>query len=451
MAHCEYTKRVSMPSDASSSSPLPLLLPDCKNHVLQFLTIQECCCYGTTSKTTLLEILPDLQRRRREQFILRHAYQITEPTILRSVLVDENDDPTLSPSLGEENCWHILPSVAERIQYLYRSLPSSHPFDKEVRDLVLDLTSPLPPMTKTGNPMDFQCAFLQFHNITKAHRLHASLLSQCTLQLSPAPCDPRLYTTTRRDTSNPSCLTVLLDHYIGDVLSAYYLLGHSIAGLVEGGPTHRLWTKALLRRLQDQLGRNNTIHAGTWYQLWVYLHSTVLRTSPFSPSQQHELGLSKCGIRGATVLESVCYTHPHYPYLLGTATSVAAETLELLQHVALAIAAGQTADHRTSLSSLGCLGPVFRGRDSVRMHVMSPAVLLHRLQHPSYAAPSTWFLVEQQQQQHVLLESRTFSSWFSGDDDCIKWMLELKQECIKSRPMTVVPPLVTIEPTRTAR
>jgi hypothetical protein len=436
-----------MPSDDPSSSRLPLLLPDCKNHLLQFLTIQECCCYGTTSKMSLLEVLPDLQRRRREQFLLRHAYQITEPTILQSVLPDENHNPTLVPSLGEENHWHVLPSVAERIQYLYRSLPSSHPFDMELRDLVLDLTSPQLPMPKTGNPLDFQCTLLQFHNMTKAHRLHASLLSRCTLQLNPAPCDPRLYTTTSRDTANPSSLTVLLEHYIGDVLSAYYLLGHSIANLVEGGPTHGQWTKALLCRLHDQPGKN-TIHAVTWYQLWVYLHSTVLRTFPFSPSQQHELRLSKCGLQGATVLERICYTHPHYPYL-GTGTSVVAETTELMQHVARATAAGQSADHRTSLSSLGCLGPVFRGRDSVRMHVMNPAVLLHRLQHPSYVIPSTWFLMEQQ--HHVLMDSPTLSSWFSGDDDCIKWMLELKQECKKRRPMTVVPPLVTIEPTRTAR
>ena len=75
----------------------------------------------------------------------------------------------------------------------------------------------------------------------------------------------------------------------------------------------------------------------------------------------------------------------------------------------------------------------------------NPFSLLHRLHHPAYVIPTTWFLVEQQK-EHVIMDSRTFHSWFAGNDSVIRWMMELKLECGKSRPMTVMPPVVTIAP-----
>jgi hypothetical protein len=57
--------------------------------------------------------------------------------------------------------------------------------------------------------------------------------------------------------------------------------------------------------------------------------------------------------------------------------------------------------------------------------------------------PTTWFLL--QQKEHMILDSRTLHSWFAGTDTVVRWMLELKEECGKSRPMTVMPPIVTIE------
>jgi hypothetical protein len=315
----------------------------------------------------------------------------------------------------------------------------------DIRELFLDLKQQPPAVTEdpiTNAGLDFfRSCFFQLQNLTKAHRLHASLLSRCTITSNPTPCHPGFYTTTSR-VSNSSRLTVLLEHYIGDTLCAYYLMGHSIAGLVEGGPTHREWTKALFTQLQQQ-NNQQSINAVAWYQLCVYFHSALLRTFPFSPSQQAELGLSVCGIRGATVPEKLTYIHPHYPYM-GTGTSVVAETTELVQAFSGFTLTTPRATHRTTLNHFGPLGPDFRGRDRVQSNVMDPGFLVYRLQHPSFVIPSTWFLVEQK--QHLILDSPAFHSWFTAEDNVIQWMLELKQECGKTRPMTVVPPLVTIEP-----
>lgn len=424
--------------------------PDCRDRLFRYLTIQECLFYGTTSRTSLTEIFPDLQRRRKEQFLLRHAYQIGQPSIILPVFekVTTHAGAILSTNLLDNQQWHTLPSVAEGIQGLYRSLSPSHPLDTDVQALCLDLKKETPVLEgytsfSSSTSGNFRSCLVQLQKLTKAHRLHASLLSRCTVGSNPNACDPGFYTLTSRETArDPSSLTILLEHYMGDVLCVYYLLGHSIAGLVEGGPTHGQWINSLLETIKQQ-NNDHSINAVVWYRLWVYFHSAILRTFPFSPLQLKTLGLLSCGIQGVTVPGNLTYIHPHYPFM-GTGTSVVRETTELVQAFSERNAAILRADLRTTFNRFGPLGPSFRGRDRVHSRSMRIDFLLHRLEHPSYVIPSTWFLVEQK--QHIILDSPAFHSWFTSEDDVILWMLESKEECGKSRPMTVSPPSVTIEP-----
>ena len=425
--------------------PIHRLLPDCRYHFFGYLNLKECLSYGSTSKLSLWEILPELQRRRKEQFLLRHAYQIERPSLLQPVVQEAGDGKEglpISQHLIDGQQWHVLPSVAERIQNLYRAFPSSHPLDENLRELFLDLKETPDATTTANDPLDFHSCLKKLHKLIKAFRLHSFLLTRCTIKLDPKPCDPRHYTTTSRD-HDPNSLTVLLEHYIGDVLCACYLMGHSIAGLVEGGPKHGEWTSKLLSKLEKEKRSDNTqtINPVVWYQLWIYLHSALLRNFPFSPSQQQMLGISASGIYGATIPESLAYIHPHYPYM-GTGTSVVAETSELVRAFTEQRTSPRAA-HRTTFHHFGPLGPAFRGRDRVQTNLMDPGFLVRRLQHPEYVIPSTWFLVAQK--KHIILDSPAFHSWFTSEDDVVRWMLELKQECGKTRPMTVMPPLVTIE------
>ena len=494
-----------------SSSPIQMLLPDCRDAVLQYLTIRDCLRYGTTSKTNFVGILTDLQRRRKEQFLCRHLYQLHHPTILKTVVVaskenDDNDgrgqnetssqDPFLLSTVNqtsEEDIWHALPSVAERIQSLYRSLPSTHPFNSDVRELLMDLTQtedvPIPTTTTTTtakmnesnhsiensiniNGTDFEYCFVHLRRLTKAHRLHASLLFQCTIHCNPKRCDPGLlYNTTvshganRRDgdtttttttttTTNASesdansLLTVFLTQYIGDVLSAYYLLGHTIAGLVEGGPSHGQWTAYLSKclRRQQRINNNGTstssssINALEWYHLWVYMHSSILRLLPFSPTQRIELGLCPSGIYQPlmTTPEEQTQEHttaatfdsivPPYPFV-GVGTTIIGELTELMELLSEWTPGMPHGIHRTTFNHFGPLGPTFRGRDRVESIWMSPRPLINLLK--KRAAGS---------------DTRPFyrPRFFAGQNEVVQWLLQLLQECKKSRPMTVTPPLVRI-------
>ena len=489
--------------DTGISSPIQKLLPDCRDAILQYLSIRDCLRYGTTSKTNLVGILTDLQRRRKEQFLCRHLYQLHQPSVLktRTIIVSKesindgaNGDICQGPCLvstvdqtSEEDTWHELPSVAERIQSLYRSLPSSHPFNSDVRELMLDLTQtkdmPTALTTKMNesndsiansiniNGTDFEYSLAQLRRLTKAHRLHASLLFQCTIHCNPKRCDPGLlYNTTvshgasRRDgaaaavtttatttTNNTSegdasnLLTVFLTQYIGDVLSAYYLLGHSVAGLVEGGPSHGQWTTYLSKCLRLQQTNNNTgtssINALEWYQLWVYMHSSLLRLSPFTPTQQTELGLCPSGIYQPLMTIPVEQTQEHtttrttdsivppYPFVVGAGSTVVGELTELTEVLSEWTPNMPHGIHRTTFNHFGPLGPTFRGRDRVESIWMSP-----------------WPLISLLKKQAEVSGFPRFRPWlFAGRNEVVlQWLLQLLQECKKSRPMTVTPPLVRI-------
>ena len=247
------------------------LLPDCRNHVFQYLTLSECLSFGATDKASMSTIVPDLHRRRKQQFLCRHKYQIGSPEVLQvdDTVSDKDKSVLLSAKLNNEHEWHTLPSINERIQSLYRSLPSFHPLDGVIRELVFDLRNQesTSSLVNAANGLEFRSIWAAVKAATKAHELHATVLSRCTIQCHPKPCDPSMYLTTSRDTRDPRSLTVLLEHYVGDVLCAYYLMGHAVAGIVEGGPTHKQWTQVLLREAGS--GRD-TVNAREWYRLCVY-------------------------------------------------------------------------------------------------------------------------------------------------------------------------------------
>jgi hypothetical protein len=386
--------------------------------------------------------LSELQRLRRYQFLSRHAYQLQDPSRLRVLLygtTDDDDTSILSDSLANKDRWHVLPSVAEQVQSLSRALPSSHPLEEELRELVLDLQQEV--ILIIDNDEDVS---KQLKRLTKAHRLHASLLSRCTLNCRPIRCDPGFLTTRTTtpcsdDDPDPTTLTVTLEHYLGDILAAYYLLGHSISRIVQGGPTHRQWSQQITSQLQQQ-----STDANVWYQIWIYFQSTLLRSFPLTPDQCTALKVLPCGIRGRTVPQNVDYIHPHYPYI-GTGTLVVEETTDVvqafLQHTSVEDIPRLV--HRTTLHHFGPLG-AYRGRDRVRSITMDPGSVVHRLHHPSFCIPPTWFLLEQG--RHEILDNPAFDAWFVGQDGVLQWMLELQEECGRSRPMTVQPPMVTIEP-----
>ena len=235
--------------------------------------------------------------------------------------------------------------------------------------------------------------------------------------------DPRLFHP-RHDE-----LTVPLERYMGDVLIVYYLMSHSSAGIVEGSPTPTQWMIRLQSSPSSQpreMGWNGWL----WYQRWVYYHSTMLRMCSFTRQQQDQLGLCSSGILRTTGTSNPAMANRQtMPYCYVEPPMVLADP-ELL--VSTAILELSTLEGKASLiatfNHFGPLGPSFRGRDEVRTRRMEPELLV--------------FKIHDKLQGSYLPDD----TWLSGQDEVVAWMMEMQLESRRQRPMTVLPPLITIQP-----
>lgn len=419
--------------------------------------MRECLSYGAVSRRSLQSILSDLKRRRKDQFLSRYCYQIEKPSVLKKAIVPKGEDVDQEEILCDGrigyNHWYTIPSVKERLTSLNRALPISHVANAKLRELLSDLGIHSFESESKQALVDFSVSFQKLKAYTKAHQLHESLLTQCTIDANPIPCQrfSSVNHSSTTSSTDPSSLSLTLEHYIGDVLCACYLMGNCISAVVESGTTHLEWTRHILSLINS----GNTVrHAKTWYKLYVYLHSAILRTFPFTPMQAKTLLGSTYGIRGRSIPEKVEYIHPHYCYI-GTETHVVYETTKVVRTVLLKLGYNPHLDggdlppeyrvaHQTTMTRFGPLGPAFRGRDEVRTVLMPLLKLLHRLHHPHFVVPTTWFQLSQS--EHTIIDSSSFHKWFTGDDVVLSWMLELKRVCAESRPLTVMPPIVTVEP-----
>jgi hypothetical protein len=422
------------------SSIHSLLLPDCRNHIFSYLKLKDCFKYGRCSKTALQDLLGSLQQKRHDSFFAHHAY----PAILHRerkipLKIITTDDQV--SHLGEE--WQVLPTVASRIPKLYRSLPASHPEYDRVRELVLDLKEPLPPSdSKRPTCTDFSTLISTLVRLCKAHKLHATILSN-VIRNDPHNFDPSLPqdfgSQARPPPDDLTRLSVSLERYLGDVLIAYYLMAHSIAGLVrEGAPTEAKWVQKLQdtvfsscprpasRRNEqdadddffdsdsDDSDEEQLLNATGWYHVWVYYHSTLLRISLLTPDQQERLGidsLSGIPLPGGLV-------QPHAPFY-GSRTN-------LMLMVTSYFSVQPRAAMRTIFRTFGPLGPAFRGRDEMTSQIMEADDIVYGI-------------------NSAVCMGTANASLLPPNPQVLQWMMGLYQECQTTRPMTVAPPVITIE------
>jgi hypothetical protein len=455
------------------ASPLSTISPDTRNHVLDYLPLRDCFRYSQVSHQCLREVLPNLKRRRSHQFCQRHAYQLLNPCrlvpvreipILSTSRIDKETDVDvlLQPINGDKNQWHILPSITERIQALYRALPVSHSSSDNLRQLLLDLQQEdLQLLSEQGFSTNNLTAYVQeLRSVSKAHRLHELMLSQSTISSYPPSVDRGFAVNALR-----SVTTTTLHQYIGDVLIAYFLMGHSVAGMVEGLTTHGKWTQDLLDPRDKDTMAEGPIH---WYRRWIFLQSTLLRTFPMTRQQLavYKLVAPLHGILGRTEPRNVEYIHPHYCFL-ASGTSVVGETTRVVRRLVRPQGDANNGrrshfDHETRYHQFGPLGPAFRGRDLLEVFKMEPSMMVDRLESPQFSISPTWQLLEEG--RHFISNNASFDNWFAVSswvtawneqerrfpddawDDVSFWMMVLGNECYKNRPMTVEPPLVTILP-----
>jgi hypothetical protein len=460
-----------------------------------------------------------------------HKSNQPKQPFLHRLLEEENNNDNNHDKDNEHNkrprrSFYALPSVLERIEGLYQSIPNSHPFNNDIRNLISDLKNENnikcdKKSDDNDNDSKNNNLIRRLSSVTYAHRLHASLLSRCTVRLEPDPYYQNNHH--RRNNNNNDdheSFTVTLERYMGDVLSARCLIGHSYIGgstsgnmafgnnsnssitgggidaekvIVEGGPSFDKWIDYLISFQQITTNINDDDNdripsAKDWYQYWVFLHSALLRVSPFSIRQADKLKIGPLsGIlepfdinnNGTTGNENddesmndhddnidedsgnhQDHRQQQDTWFLPSRTfagysckfryvNVLSDRLSpLFRHNNQRVGVLQT-----TMNDFGPLGN-FRGRDRVSTQVMLPhklyVILLRNML-------LSWKLNNNRLQDYIDRDSGTtgreyvtdLRRWLNGSDKhgVMQWMKLLQDQSQKNHPMTVQPPLVTIRMT----
>ena len=424
---------------------------DCLQGIISFLPIRECLAFGSTSIKNLVEIQPEL-RLRRKRFTQTFVYNslIEYPKACGPI-----DLATMWKTKGNRDI-HLLPTVRDRIESLHKILPNSHPQATSVLDLLQTIRDihkddtqhkrkdlPHRPLLKLG----FQSAFHAFKKLILSHKRHAILLAQ-SIQSDPGHCDRgyRHGISGESHSKDGSILTVTLERYVGDVLCAFYLMGHSAANIIEGGPSENHWMDAIEAELpclttsqldefepQTPLG----VTASTWYRCWIFVQSSLLRIAHFTWGQQIRLGIASpmptsSSSQGILDVAEGSLLRPHKPFAGREKSSFMRRLTQVTNFRPL----------RVTFNDFGPLGPSFRGRDLIQSHTIYPATAMGVIIYFDGLNPEEYAKYTQGPIPTFLPFLR---NWSASQDAVIQWLLELHTESSKTRPMTVAPPLVTIK------
>jgi hypothetical protein len=391
---------------------------DCFVHVLSYLKLETVVNLGASCRHMLSEIQPTL-RSRRQRFKQRFYYDLN----------DESSPAQDHVSSLTEIC--MLPTVYDRIFSLSKVLSRLHPFHPLVMELLKSLSE------DCDDKKHCQLSLIESHSYNiRPHKLHCIIL-RSVMESNPLHVDLGRPVYGR----NLDALSVTLERYIGDVICAFYLFGHSASGIVEASPKDDAWSQRVMADLNLDVTANqsneNSSNCGiglvSWYRAWIFLHSSLLRIAPFSWNHQTRLGVasptpSSSNLANNDVAEG-SLLRPHIPFRGMPKSSFWSLLSETSNFPPL----------RVTFNSFGPLGPTFRGRDMIESMMIYPASVLGTLvcfekmdPHEYLRGPTTNF--------------RPFlQSWVNGGDVVIQTILHLHEQARRTRPMNVIPPLISLE------
>jgi hypothetical protein len=357
-------------------------------NIFKFCPLQDVLSFGATSKRAIPDVAVELDRRRRRRMMCCTRWEhAPNGTGARFIGVGGKEADwsartyrffSLGPKCPANSDDDVLPSMADRLGVLLRSRPfvATHPLYNRVRELY-DLLNEdtggddgvmagdntenegvMKEAEPSGDEVPFENLLLKLRFASRAHRLHAEILLNAI--------EPPL----ANDEVNVTYVKVTLERYIGDVLVASAFISHSVSGLVEGGPSEENWMDATLKRVKIE-----DTNPYNWYQAWIFLHSTVLRTAPFLPEHAKLLGIEsrkpvlgiddELGFPRAELVEDGLGLPPLIPPLppfVGAGKRLMMSQMSHLNDMPMKI----------TKNTFGGLGPAFRGRDNVSSETIWP-------------------------------------------------------------------------------
>jgi hypothetical protein len=249
----------------------------------------------------------------------------------------------------------LLPSILDRIQSLYQNVSSSHSMRDLMYELITTLKKDdereivdVEEEIKGGgeeeeeeegkvkNNFNFNSLFQSLQSLLKVHKLHTMILKSSIYSNVITNGMPYKNDTSNRNSSNNeynwhriydngNAINLHLDQYLGDVYIANIFMGNISSGLVEG-VSERKWLHSIQSNMDAQschpnpssvsacsmsnrtrtpnsasnstigntnvdLNVNTTFGARVWYQSWIFLHSTILRTIQLTNEERDQFGI----------------------------------------------------------------------------------------------------------------------------------------------------------------
>ena len=448
---------------------LSSLPSDCHAAIVSFLPLESVINLGAASFTCLADIQPEISRRRKrftQQFCYLSSSQsetgfyIPKAQLQLDLDLNPHFPPhSCNPSPGNLESLHLLPTVSDRINSLFQVLSTSHPsYDRvaELRSAICvinetDNDGESPPVAVDVDKLrkyerridsDFQ-SLLQAHvDNVRPHKLHALILREA-IRSDPLTVNIGQAFAGVREGS----LTVTLSRYIGDVLCAFDLLGHSDSGIIEASPDENEFKANLRSELcihteiaadgaasHSQVLAQEKIQISAYYRAWIFLHSTLLRIAPLSLQQLESIGIaSPTPPRGETSSVNDATQVPPAPHYHSPFRANVKDNFWQQLSTAVSPPQGMECNFpplRVTFSNFGPLGPAFRGRDMMESLMVQPV-----------SVTTAVFIFDETDPS----PSRE-TALVNNGQGVIQSLERLHEQSRRMRPMTVVPPLVSLRP-----
>jgi hypothetical protein len=177
------------------------------------------------------------------------------------------------------------------------------------------------------------------------------------------------------------------------------------------------------------------ISMSSWYRAWIFVQSSLLRVAPFTWHHQTRLGIA-CPT--PTMDDAATYDvaqgsllRPHLPFC-GDDWNIAfwRKLLTITNVPPLHVI----------FNTFGPLGPTFRGRDRMESHVLYLSTVVG-------AAIGFATMDPNEYTRGPTTNFRPFlRQWATGQESVLQCLLQQHEKIRRTRPMTVVPPLLTLRP-----
>jgi hypothetical protein len=434
-----YCSRLSLSTSTAQLSMLTSVPSDCLDAILAFLPLKSVVLLGSTSSEFLSDIQPDL-RRRRLCFTQTFCYDsLSSETPVKAHTLASVRGGSSGANVVDI---HLLPTVRDRIDSLWHMIPPSHPCSSQVKALKDAISTILPRENGvTGSssideqqPADVESLLKEHRSNTQCHKLHASVLNEVI------NCEPVVSSSTDEEGN----LSVTLERYIGDILCVFFLMGHSASGIVEASPAEATWMDDIVNDLHvaaDELSddpiaggikHTSPVKPTSWYRAWIFVHSSLLRVAPFTWNHQMRLGIASPISSSPASLDVAegSLLRPHAPFT-GCSKIAMMRTLSRMSDFS---------PIRARFNDFARLGVrSFRGRDSIEsvtcypVSVVGTAICFEQLPHEEYCRPGP------------ASNFRPFlREWVQEQDSVIQFLLQLHVQSRRNRPMTVLPPRITL-------